>query len=162
MGADSHMTIDVPAPCPPHPHPHKSSTPYLSHLPIICNNNTMDMVFPVQMRQSNKCGSVRNDEIINLHLRSGVGPRVSLCCLLEDTSHIYWFHPPKTINQQKPRNEVELLTNHIVLLWPTYTEPRLQRGNATSNASWHSLFKLPNFKECYFCWHRYASKRSAT
>ena len=26
------------------------------------------------MRQSNKCGSVRNDEIFNLHLGSGVGP----------------------------------------------------------------------------------------
>ena len=25
------------------------------------------------MRQSNKCGSVRNDEIINLHLGSGAG-----------------------------------------------------------------------------------------
>ena len=26
------------------------------------------MIFPVQMRQSNKCGGVRNDEIISLHL----------------------------------------------------------------------------------------------
>ena len=26
------------------------------------------------MRQSNKCGSVRNDEIFNLQLGSGVGP----------------------------------------------------------------------------------------
>ena len=28
----------------------------------------------VQMRQSNKCGSVRKDEIFNLHLGSGAGP----------------------------------------------------------------------------------------
>ena len=41
--------------------------------PIICNNNTMVIEFLVQMRQSNKCGSVRND-ISTLHLGSGVGP----------------------------------------------------------------------------------------
>ena len=42
--------------------------------PIIQNNNTMDTEFQVQMRQSNKCGNVRNDEIFNLHLGSGPGP----------------------------------------------------------------------------------------
>ena len=40
--------------------------------PII-HNNTMDTEFLVQIRQSNKCGSVRNDEIFNLHLGSGAG-----------------------------------------------------------------------------------------
>ena len=64
----------------------------------------MDMAFLVQMRQSNKCGSVRNDEIINLHLGSGAGPWVSIPYLLQDTSHICWFHPPKTINQEKTKN----------------------------------------------------------
>ena len=34
----------------------------------------MDMAFLVKMKQFNKCGSVRNDEIINLHLGSAVGP----------------------------------------------------------------------------------------
>ena len=67
----------IPTPCPytyaviinypPPPH-------HLFHLPIICNNNTMDMPFLVQMRQSNKCGNVGNDEIINLHLGSSVDP----------------------------------------------------------------------------------------
>ena len=33
----------------------------------------MDMAFLVQMRQSNKCGSVRTVEIINLHLESHAG-----------------------------------------------------------------------------------------
>ena len=33
----------------------------------------MDTEFQVQMRQSDKCGSVRNDEILNLHLGSGAG-----------------------------------------------------------------------------------------
>ena len=42
--------------------------------PIIHNNNTMDTEFQVQTRQSNKCGSVRNDEIFNSHLGSGAGP----------------------------------------------------------------------------------------
>ena len=46
----------------------------LCHPSIIHNNNTMDTKFLVQMRQSNKCGSVGNDEIFNLHLGSGVGP----------------------------------------------------------------------------------------
>ena len=35
-------------------------------IPILCNNNTRDVTFLVQMKQSNKCGSVRNDEILNL------------------------------------------------------------------------------------------------
>ena len=30
-----------------------------------------------------------------------------------------------TSKKQKPRNEVELPTNRIVLPWPTYTDPRL-------------------------------------
>ena len=42
--------------------------------PIIYKNDTMDKELLVQMRQSNKYGSVRNDEILNLHLRSGAGP----------------------------------------------------------------------------------------
>ena len=36
----------------------------LSHLPIICNNDNLGMTFLVQMRQSGKYWSVRNDEII--------------------------------------------------------------------------------------------------
>ena len=36
------------------------------------------MIFVVPMWQSNKCGSVRNDEIINLYLGSSVGPWVSI------------------------------------------------------------------------------------
>ena len=58
----------IPTTCPPHPHPNKNQpSPHLSHPapPIICNNNTVNKAFLAQMRQSNKCGSVRNDEIIN-------------------------------------------------------------------------------------------------
>ena len=86
--------------------------PRLSHPPIINNNNTMDTEFLVQMRQSNKCGSVRNDEIFNLHLRSGVGPWVSIPCLLQDTSHIYWFHPPKQLTRKKQRTQKSDSTPH--------------------------------------------------
>ena len=65
----------IPIPCPPPPIPsYESTTPHPSHPPIIHNNNTMGTEFLVQMRQSNKCGSVRNDETLNLHLGSGVGP----------------------------------------------------------------------------------------
>ena len=48
----------------------KTPTRHLSHPPIIQHNNTMDTEFLVQMRQSNKYGSVRNDETFDLHLAS--------------------------------------------------------------------------------------------
>ena len=93
-----------------------ASTPDLSHSPIICNNNTMDIEFQVQMRQSDKCGSVRNDDIFNLHLGSGAGPWVSIPCILQDTSHIYWFHLPKQLTRKKTKNpEMRLNSQQIVL-----------------------------------------------
>ena len=69
-------------PCPPPPththtltHPNiNQAPPHLFHPPSICNNNTMGMEFLVQIRQCNKCGSARNDEIINLHVGSEAGP----------------------------------------------------------------------------------------
>ena len=86
-------------PLSPHPAPwcESTTTPSPIPSPIIHNNNTMDTEVLVEMRQSNKCGSARNDEIFNLHLGSGAGPWVSIPCLLQDTSHIYWFHPPKQL-----------------------------------------------------------------
>ena len=62
----------IPTPCPPPTPCYKSTTPHHpSHPPIICNSNVMDIEFLVRMRQSDKCGSVRNDDIFNLHLGSG-------------------------------------------------------------------------------------------
>ena len=73
------------------------------------------MAFLVQMRQSNQCGSVRNDEIINLHLGPGAGPCASTPCLLQDTIEIYGFHLPKTINQEKTKNpEMRLKFQQII------------------------------------------------
>ena len=46
------------------------------------------MAFLVQMTQSNKCGSIRNYEIINLHLGSDTNSWVSMPWLLQDTSQI--------------------------------------------------------------------------
>ena len=90
-------------------------SPCLSHPHTIHNNNTMDTQFLVQMRQSNKFGSVRNDEIFNLHLRSGAGPWVSIPCLLQDTSHIYWFHLPKQLTTKKEKNpEIKLNSQQTV------------------------------------------------
>ena len=116
-------------PLSPHPHPdiNQLPPPHLSHPPIIHNNNTLDTEFLVQMRQSNKCRSVRNDEIFNLHLGSSVGPWVSIPCLLQGTSHIYWFHLPKQIARKRnkePSNEIQLPTNPIVLPWSRYTKSR--------------------------------------
>ena len=88
-------------PLSPHPHPDMNQPPRTYPIPLIIhNNNTMDTEFLVQMRQSNKCGSVRNNEIFNLHLESGAGPWVSIPCLLQDSSHIYWFHPPKNLTRK--------------------------------------------------------------
>ena len=44
----------------------KTITTHLSH--------QKGKAFLVQMRQSNKCGRVTNDEIFNLHLGTAVGP----------------------------------------------------------------------------------------
>ena len=57
-----------------HPNPDMKQPPPPIPSPIIHNNNIMDTEFLVQMRQSDKCGSVRNDETFNLHLGSGAGP----------------------------------------------------------------------------------------
>ena len=62
-------------PLSPHPNPDMNQPPPTYPIPpIIHNNNMMDTEFRVQMRQSKKCGSVRNDEILNLHLGSGADP----------------------------------------------------------------------------------------
>ena len=101
----------IPTPCPPPPPTpwYESTTPHLS-IPappplIIHNNNTIDTKFLVQMRQSNKYGSIRNDEIFNLHLGPGVSPWASIPCLLQDTSHNYWSHPPKQLTRKKQRTQ---------------------------------------------------------
>ena len=57
---------------PPKPQ-YESITPHLYHPPIIHKKNIMDAEFLVQMRQSKECGSVRNDELFNLHLGSSAG-----------------------------------------------------------------------------------------
>ena len=53
-----------PCPVPPLTLYYKSTSPILTTTPfIICNNNKIDIAFLVQMRQSNKCRSARNDKI---------------------------------------------------------------------------------------------------
>ena len=82
------------------------------------------------MRQSNKCGSGKNGEIINLHLRSVAGPSVSI---LQDTSHIYWFQNNQPGKNKECRNETQFPTNRIILPWPKYSEPRAKRGRLWTN-----------------------------
>ena len=48
----------------PHPHPHMNRPP-----PIIYNK-TMDTEFLIQMRQSNKCGTVRKSYCLGLHTQN--------------------------------------------------------------------------------------------
>ena len=87
-----HPHPDMNQPCPPL---------HLFHPHIIPKNNRMDTEFLRQLKLSNKCGSVRNDEPFNLHMGSGAGPWVSIPCFLQDTSHIYWFHPSKQLTRKK-------------------------------------------------------------
>ena len=75
------------------------------------------------MRQSDICGSVRNDEIFNLHLGSGDLP-LSLHSL-PPARHQPLKQPEKSKEQ---RNQIQLPTNHIILPSSTYTEPRAKRG----------------------------------
>ena len=87
------------------------------------------MAFLVQMRQSNKCGILGNDEIINLHLGSGAGlESASPASCKTPATFIDSTHP----NNQAPKNkesrqEVQLPANWFVLPWPTHKEPRAKR-----------------------------------
>ena len=47
--------------------------PQPSHPPIICSNNKMAMISLAQIRQSDGCGSVRNDEIFSIQLEIWCG-----------------------------------------------------------------------------------------
>ena len=62
------------------------------------------MAFLVQIRQSNKCGSVRNDEIINVHLGSDAGI-LSQHPLPPARHQPHLLIPSaQTINQEKTKN----------------------------------------------------------
>ena len=100
------------------------------------------MAFLVQIRQSNKCGSVRNDEISNqLALGIWCGPlsqhplppaRHQPHLLIPSALTATFIDSIRPNNQpgknKKSRNEIQLSTNRIILPWPTYTEPRAKRG----------------------------------
>ena len=50
-----------------------------------------------------------------LHLGSGAGPCVSIPCLLQDTSRIYWLHPPRQLTRKKKKNpEIRFNSQQIV------------------------------------------------
>ena len=68
--------------------------------------------------------------VCDLDLRSGGGHRFSVPCLLHNTRHIHWFHPPKqsTKKKQKIFKKMKPPANRIVLPWPVYTEPVDKRG----------------------------------
>ena len=114
-------------PLSPYPHPDMNQPSPTYPIPPLFLI-TMDTELLIQMRQSNKFWSVRNDEIFNLHLGSGAGPWVSIPCLLEDTSHIYWFHPPKQLARKKQRT---------------------QEWNSTPNKSYHTALVYINRTQGY-------------
>ena len=122
-------TEAIPISCPPTHTLIWIKHPHLPH-PMIHNNNTMDIDILIQMTPSNKCGSARNDEIFNLHLGSGAGPRVTIPCLLQDIRQIYRFHPCKQLTRKKQRTQKwDWYPNKSYCsdFWPTDTEPRANR-----------------------------------
>ena len=70
--------------------------PHLAHSPTNSNNNTMDMAFPIKMKQSNKCESVKSGEIIKLHL--------GLVQALESASAASCKTPATFIDSIRPNN----------------------------------------------------------
>ena len=95
--------------------------PCLFHSPISYSNNAMGIEFLVEMRQSNKYGSVKNDEIINLHLGPCVGPWDSIPCILQDTSHNL---PEKAKNPEARFNSKQIIS---YCLGPHTQNPRLRK-----------------------------------
>ena len=89
----------------------------------------MDMPFLVQMRQSNKCGNVGNDEIIcTWDLVWTLESTFPASCKITAT-FIDSIHPNNQPSKNKEsRNEIQLPANSIVLPWPKYTDPRVKRG----------------------------------
>ena len=73
------------------------------------------------MRQSNKSGSVRNDETFNLHLRSTTGPESAspASCKTPATFIDSICQNDKLEKGKEPRNENQLPTNCIILPRPT-------------------------------------------
>ena len=57
----------------------------------------MIMISLAQTKESDECGSVKNDEILHLHLGSVGGLWVSIPCLFQNTGHTHWSLCP--INQ---------------------------------------------------------------
>ena len=105
-------------------------TPNL-HIPHHWQQQHNDHDFLGTKRQYDECGSVRNDEILNLHLGSGAGPWISTLCLLQYSSHIHWLHLPKQSPRTRQKNlkiKTKLPTNRVILPLPKYTEPRAKRG----------------------------------
>ena len=79
------------------------------------------------MKQSNKCGSVKNDEIINLYLLEiWFGPLSQYP--LPPGRHQLYLLIKKTEKNKAPRNEIELPADCIILPSPKYTEPKAYRG----------------------------------
>ena len=76
----------------------------------------MDTEFLVQMIYSNKRGSVRNDDIFNLHLKSGAGPRVSIPLPPARHQPHFLILSAQIINQEKAKNpEIRFNSQQIKL-----------------------------------------------
>ena len=137
----------TPTPCPPtqilrqknHPQPSHLTPP---NLPIPPPPHQLLEItiqwswYPChKWKQCNGCGSTTNDVIIYKHLGSGVGPWLSIPCLLQDTNYVHWLHPPKQSSKKKQKilKKIKLPTNRIILPWPMHTESTTNTGSDKIN-----------------------------
>ena len=125
----------------------------------------MDVAFLVQMKQFNKCGSVRYDQIINLHLGSVEGSWVSIPCLLQDTSYIYWFNLPKTIilYQSLKNKKMKMINGLLRPLERDSRDLKLHKKLPTNNYSvplqkWKHLGQMLIALVCQIRLWRYTGK----
>ena len=87
-----------------HPNPNITTHPTFAY-PHHLRNNIMVIISLAKMRQSNGCGSVRNDEIFNWHLGSTSSTWVSIAWLQQDTSNIFSSIDCICPNNQLRRNK---------------------------------------------------------
>ena len=123
-----------------HPHPDMNQPPPTYSIPPSFIITIQWTQFLVQMRQSNKCGKVRNDEI-STYTWDLVRALESASRFLQDTSHIYWFHLPKQLTRKKPNKpEMRFNSQQIVpyCLGLCTQNPGLREIDLESRPKWGS------------------------
>ena len=76
----------------------------MNHLPTFLSpNHFYSNIYLAQMRLSDECENLKDDEIFNLHLGYGVASWGSIPCFLQDTIYIHWLHLPKQSTKKEQK-----------------------------------------------------------